>query len=250
MLAQATCNEVQGEILGLIVPHAGHIYSGQVAASAFRCVRGEAPEAVVVVSPLHQLTLGQIATTSHEAYWTPLGDVPVSIPLITQLERELLQQGIELVRLTKDGEHAVEIELPFLLRTLKPTFQFVPIMMRDQSKETAQALGQALANTLKDVDVLLVASSDLSHFHPANQAEIYDREVLRRIEAYDPIGLTSMESEGVGFACGRGAMASVLWAAQALGATRTKILQYAHSGHVTEDYSSVVGYGSAAILRE
>ena len=111
-------------------------------------------------------------------------------------------------------------------------------------------MGAALAETLRDYPALLVASSDLSHFYPQPVAGRLDAELLARVAAFDPAGVLAAEDEGVGFACGKGAIAAVLWAARALGATRAQILAYSTSGAVTGDLQEVVGYGAAAIWKE
>jgi hypothetical protein len=108
-------------------------------------------------------------------------------------------------------------------------------------------LGAALAELLRGRNALLVASSDLSHYLPQAATEALDAEMLRRIEAFNPEQVMSAEEEGVGFACGRAAIAAVLWAAQGLGADRVQILKHATSGEVTGDYEAVVGYGAAVI---
>ncbi len=120
-------------------------------------------------------------------------------------------------------------------------------MICDQRPSIAEALGRSLAGALRGVETLLVASSDLSHFYPQDIARAYDGELLRRLEAFSPEGVMEAESEGVGFACGRGAIAAVLWAAQDLGADSVEVLNYATSGDVTGDLASVVGYASAII---
>ncbi len=249
-LAAAEGQSPAGEIVALIVPHAGHVYSGQVAAQAFRCLSGLAPEVVCVVSPLHQLHAGQVLTTAHEAYATPLGEVPVDRPLIDRFAQALAEQAdIALARVRRDREHALEIELPFLQRVLSRPFRLLPVMLRDQNRETIEATGRALASALTGVPAILVASSDLSHFFPAPVARRLDAELLSRLEAFDPAAVLSAEEEGVGFACGRGAIAAVLWAARSLGADRVQLLGYATSGDVTGDDSSVVGYGAAVVYR-
>jgi AmmeMemoRadiSam system protein B len=110
-------------------------------------------------------------------------------------------------------------------------------------------LGLALAKTLQGRRALLVASTDLSHFYPQAVAETLDAELLRCVAAFDPQGVLDAEEQGKGFACGRGALAAVLWAAKALGADTVKVLNHATSGDVTGDYTQVVGYGAAVILR-
>jgi AmmeMemoRadiSam system protein B len=236
-------------VVGLIAPHAGHRYSGEVAAHAFRTAEGLRPQIVAVVSPLHALHPGRILTTDHEAYSTPLGDIPIARTQLEQLGRELENAGLNLVFVRNDNEHAVEIELPFLQRVLPESFQLLPLMLRDQSRTTAQSVGRALASVMEDESPLLIASTDLSHFYPHEVAVKFDREMLARMEAFDPEAVLEAEDRQVGFACGRSAVAAVLWAAEDLGADRVELLDYATSGDVSGDYSSVVGYGAAAILR-
>jgi hypothetical protein len=122
-------------------------------------------------------------------------------------------------------------------------------MIRDQSQAVIQALGQALAAVLAERSAVLVASSDLSHFYSQTVAKKLDEQVLKCIADFDPAGVLKIEEDGKGFACGRGAIAAVLWAAKGLGADRVKILHHATSGDVTGDYGQVVGYASAVIIR-
>lgn len=240
-----------GEVMGVIAPHAGHRYSGQVAAHAFRHLEGLTPEVVAVISPLHHPHLSQVLTTGHDAYGTPLGDVPVDRGLLQRFESELFEnEGVEVLYVRNDGEHSLEIELPFLQRVLHQPFSLLPLMLRDQSRPTVEAVGHALGNVLTDRSAILVASTDLSHFYPQPMAQRLDAELLSRIEAYDPSAVLSAEEEGVGFACGRAAVSAVLWACKDLGADSVKVLQHATSGDVTGDYHSVVGYGAAVIYRK
>lgn len=248
-LAAAEVRPPPGEIIGLVVPHAGHRYSGGVAAQAFRLVQGERRGLVAVVSPMHYPYPEPVLTTAHAAYGTPLGSVEVAWDAIERLERDLTASGISLTRVARDPEHALEIELPFLQRTLAPGFRLLPLMLRDQGRPVVESVGHALVSALAGQDALLVASSDLSHFFPDDVARRLDEEMLSRLRAFDPAAVLTAEEEGVGFACGKGALAAVLWAAAALGANRVDILGYAHSGDVTGDNLSVVGYGAAVIYR-
>ena len=125
--------QLPGDLIGLIAPHAGHRYSGHVAAHAFRCVSALHPQVVVIVSPYHQLHAAELLTSGHETYWTPLGEVPIDHNLVEGLRSELKDRELELVPVIQDQEHALEIELPFLQRTLANPFALVPIMMREQS---------------------------------------------------------------------------------------------------------------------
>ena len=242
--------EFRGDVVAIMAPHAGHRYSGPVAGYAFSAFRGLAPETVAVVSPMHHPYFEPLLTTSHSAYETPLGKIPVDPLALDELDEQLRQKlGFGLKRIPRDPEHSLEIELPFLQCVLKNPFSLLPVMVRDQSANTAHALGEAMANVLKERNALFVASTDLSHFYPQNLAEILDARVLEKVEAFDPQGVIQIEEEGKGFACGRGALAAVLWAAQELGADRVKILNYATSGDITGDFSQVVGYGAAVITR-
>jgi AmmeMemoRadiSam system protein B len=236
-------------IIGVIVPHAGHTYSGLVAAHAFRLLQGLTPGVVAVVSPFHDPCPGRVLTTGHAVYGTPLGPVPVHQALLERFQEALGAAGLDLGRVRCDEEHSLEIELPFLQRVLRSSFSLLPVMLAEQSVEVAEAMGRALAQALAGTDSLLVGSSDLSHFYPEAIARRLDAEVLARLAAFDPAGVVAAEEEGVGFACGRGAIAAVLWAARDLGADRVRVLHRASSGDVTGDYTSVVGYAAAVIYR-
>jgi AmmeMemoRadiSam system protein B len=185
------------------------------------------------------------------SYATPLGEIPVDHALIERLDEVLQSQsGIALERIRNDEEHSLEIELPFLQRVLSAPFRLLPLMIRLQNRQTCEALGRALAAVLSGTPQVLVASSDLSHFKPEAEARQLDSAVLERIETFDPGGILDVEEQGLGFACGRGAMAAALWAAQELGADRARVLKYATSGDVTGDRSAVVGYAAAVITRQ
>jgi AmmeMemoRadiSam system protein B len=249
-LAEAEVPQAPGPVVGLIAPHAGHRYSGGVAAHAFRAASGLAPDVVAIVSPMHQPDPAAVLSTSHQAYWTPLGTVDVDQALVARFDAALQRHsGLSVARIAHDAEHSLEIELPFLQRALAAPFRLLPIMLRDQSAATAAAVGAALADVLRDRSALIVGSSDLSHFYPAPVARSLDAEMLARLEAFAPESVLQAEEEGVGFACGKGAVAAVLWAARALGADTVRVLSYANSGDVTGDDDSVVGYGAAAIYR-
>jgi AmmeMemoRadiSam system protein B len=241
-------------VVGLLAPHAGHVYSGPVAAYAFRSVSGAKVEVVALVCPSHFHADGPALTTGHDAYATPLGVVAVDRGAIEQVRAELgasLGRPPEraLVEIRNDQEHAIEIELPFLQRALAAEFQLLPIMLRDQGDEMALALGEALARSLAGRRALLVASSDLSHYFPQPRAEQLDAEMLRLVEAFDPSGVLAAQAAGRGQACGPGAIAAVLWAARALGATRARVVRHATSGDVSGDFDQVVGYGAAVLWK-
>jgi len=249
-LEQAELPELPGEVIAVVAPHAGHRYSGAVAGYAFAAVRGRAPDLVAVISPMHHPYFEPLLVTAHAAYATPLGEIPVDKQAVTELDAVLVKElGFGLSPVTRDPEHSLEIELPFLQRTLASQFKLLPVMVREQSPKVSEKLGKALALVLKERNALLVASTDLSHFYIQDEANTYDAEMLRQIEAFSPEGIFKAERSGKGFACGFAAVAAVLWAARELGADTVKVLHHATSGDVTGDYSSVVGYGAAVVLK-
>jgi AmmeMemoRadiSam system protein B len=238
--------QLNGNILAVIAPHAGHIYSGAVAGYAFSAIRSLTPDLVVVLSPFHNLASYPLITTKHQAYSTPLGNIEVDQPALAELQNSL---DIPIIAIANDKEHSLEIELPFLQRALKNKFMLLPIMVRSQEPAVAQELGHALAQIIEKRNALMVASTDLSHFYDQKTAQALDSEMLKRFESLEPLSIFEAERTGKGFACGHSAVASMLWAARELGASQVKILKHATSGDVTGDYSSVVGYGAAVVLR-
>ncbi len=249
-LADAVPPDLAGALVAVVAPHAGHRYSGSVAGHAFAVARGLAPEIVAVVGPMHSPARGAVLTSAHDAYETPLGAVAVDADARRALDDALRNEGgAGLTPVRNDEEHSVEIELPFLQRALAGGWRLLPLMVRDQRREVARALGRALASVVRGRAALLVASTDLSHDYPQAQAGRLDRELLRRVEAFDPDAVLSAEAEGVGEACGIGALAAVLWAGRELGADCVRVLDYATSGDTSGDYARVVGYAAAVVTR-
>ena len=243
--------EIDGEVLAVMTPHAGHCHSGPVAGYAFAALRGLKPELVVVVSPMHHYASYPLLTSAHDAFETPLGSMLIDRETTQALDTQLLAElGYGLSEVKNDREHSLEIELPFLQRAISSGFLLLPVMVRDVSKEVTSGLGRALAKVLKGKNTILVASTDLSHFYQQSVAEILDAEILSWVEAFDPEGVLRAEEEGKGYACGRGALASVMWAAKGLGADHAQVLNYATSGDVTGDFNQVVGYASAVFTRK
>jgi MEMO1 family protein len=248
-IEQAELPALAGEVIAVIAPHAGHRYSGKTAGHAFAALRGRKPDVVAVVSPLHQSYPGSILTSAHKAYSTPLGPVWLDEALLAELDDALAANGQDMVRVANDGEHSLEIELPFLQVALASEFKLLPIMVRSQSPLVALHLGQALGRLLKGKNALLVGSTDLSHFYPESMANELDGEMLRRLRGFSPDELFAAERTGKGFACGVAAAAAVLWAAREMGADSIEILHHSTSADETGDRSSVVGYGAAAVLK-
>jgi MEMO1 family protein len=241
--------DLPGEVVALVAPHAGYIYSGGVAGHAFKTISGHHFDCVCVLSPMHQYYPQPLLTTAHTAYRTPLGEIRLAADKLSLIHDQLSEKiGLGLTPVSRDQEHSLEIELPFLQVALEGNFTLVPIMMRDQSSHVAYALGEVLAHVLSD-NCLLVASSDLSHFYTQSQAEQLDHNVLSALVDFSPEALFELKAQGQGQACGLAPIATTLWAAAKLGATDVTLLQYDTSASTTGDTSSVVGYGAAVITR-
>jgi len=244
---------VTGDIVAIVAPHAGYMYSGAVAAYGYRLVRGMRYDDVVVISPSHVEYFGFASVFPGTAYETPLGDVAVD----TELAKTIASKN-PLVRADMKGhrvasfersEHSLEVQLPFLQVALG-SFKLVPIVMGDQSEATIEALGNVLGDALKGRRALIVASSDLSHFYDDRQARALDEEFQRALGAFDPLAFYKELAKKSCEACGGGPVVAAMIAAKKLGATRCEVLHYANSGDVTGDKSSVVGYVSAVMVRD
>ncbi len=241
---------LSGQVVALLAPHAGIRYSGPVAGTAFAAVRGRTFRYVALLGPMHYAYRPPILVTAHQAYETPLGQVPVAHEVLRQLDARLqVRLGVGLTPVPQDPEHSLEMELPFLQRALPAGFRLVPLMFRTVDPRVLEEVGRALAALLDPRQDLIVASSDLSHYFPQVVARRLDREMLRRVLALDPLEVLLAEEEGVAQACGRAAIAAMLWAARAWQAQQAVLLHYATSGDVTGDYDAVVGYAAVAVLR-
>lgn len=239
------------QVIALIVPHAGLIYSGQTAAHAFKAIEGRVFKRVIILSPSHRLYNQPLLTSGHQAYETPLGAIPVDTDFLAVLAERLEPGGIALTPVRHDQEHALEIELPFLQVLLPDGFRLVPLMMMDQTARVVKPLAQALAEMLRflpgDEPTLLVATSDLSHFFSQRESNLMDQKVIDALQAMDADKVLRLNTSGQGQACGHGPIAATLLAAKALGADRLEITDYRTSAAVTHDTSSVVGYASAVL---
>jgi AmmeMemoRadiSam system protein B len=242
-LAKVPAQQLEGQLVGLIVPHAGYVYSGPVAAHAYAQLRHMHFTRVVIVSPVHRMYSGRFAITDKACYETPLGQVQLDTELVQAIERR-----VQVTRIGQDAEHSLEIQLPFL-QSILGDFVLTPIMMGDQDLESALELGQAVVEAIGQEAALLVASTDLSHFHPYDTAARLDQVVLNAITAYDVQGLARTLATRKAEACGGGPVMAVMTAAQGMGATGAVLLKYMNSGDVTGDRDSVVGYAAAALLR-
>ncbi len=248
--AEVDKEPLSGRPVGIIAPHAGYPYSGKTAAKAYKLLEGEEFDTIVVVSPSHTVFFKGCSVFTGGGYQTPLG--------VMETDQELAQKAASIHPLvyasaqghatgSARGEHALEVHLPFL-QVVLPLAKLVAIVMGDQEEESVGALGEVLASVLKSRNALMVASTDLSHFHSEKKANRLDAAVKDAIEAYDPTELTECLETGKGEACGGGPVAAVMSAARRLGSRELKFLDYTTSGAATGDFSEVVGYLSAVMV--
>ena len=245
LLRDAELTQVKGRIVGLIVPHAGYPYSGLTAAYGYRLIIGKSFDTIVIISPSHREYFDGISIYNGYAYQTPLGTVCVDQEL-----RESLLRNESIIRSNELGhgtEHAIEVHLPFL-QIIRCTDRFLPVVMGDQRTDYCLHLADKLADALKDRNALVIASSDLSHYHPDDEAHRLDRIVREDIEAFDVKKLMDdLETERIEM-CGGGPVSTLLQTAARLGATGSKILHQCTSGDVTGEHDAVVGYLSAVLF--
>ena len=244
-LSDAASVEVPGRLVALISPHAGLRYSGPVAAHAYVRLRGRRDLTVVLVGPSHRVHFEGVSVYARGAFATPLGEIPIDEEVAEAL---LAADDVLLDEPSPHREeHSLEMQLPFL-QHLVPGLAIVPLLMGSQARPEVEALAGALSRALAGKDVLLVASSDLSHYHPAAVANALDAKVVGDVSRFDPEGLMDRLEFQRGHACGGGPMVAVLRAARDRGATDATILRYADSGDAGEgDKSRVVGYLAAAL---
>ena len=236
------------KVYGLIAPHAGYFYSGATAGYAYRCVLGASYDFCVVLSPLHDYQPYDLLTSAHSAYATPLGEVRIATDLLEKIDQELHSStGIAIQPIEYDREHSLEIQLPFLQVALKGSFQLIPIMVRTYDPEILKTTAQTIAKVLAGKRVLIIASTDLSHFYSQATAVKLDKVMTGRFISFDPQGVLDAEAHQEGFACGAGAVALALWTAKLMGATHVSLLHHSTSADSSGDSSRVVGYAAAAI---
>jgi AmmeMemoRadiSam system protein B/AmmeMemoRadiSam system protein A len=251
MLAHATPPPITAPILAVVAPHAGYQYSGPVAAYTYAELKGRKFPRVVVIAPSHYEAFDFTSVYDGDAYATPLGTVQVDKTFARQLVKmsptmRLSSQGHDPT--PAGAEHAVEVQLPWLQRVLGQ-FEVVPIVMGDQSYESSRALGVALAKLIQGGDTLIVASSDLSHYHPYDEAVKIDHKTLNALEEWDYFSMSRNFQTRTWEACGGAPIVAAMIAAERMGANQAKVLKYANSGDTSGDKSRVVGYSADVLVK-
>ncbi len=232
------------KLVALISPHAGLIYSGRIAAAGYRLLEGARFDAVILLGPCHRGGVG-LAVIPGGAIETPLGTVRIDEEFASALAEA--DPNVRAATAPHELEHSLEVQFPFLQRFL-PNVPVVPVLMGYQTPTTIAAAARALQQVIAESrrSVLMIASSDLSHYESRAEASRLDGMVVRCLEQFDVAGLEQLLLTNPHHACGGGPMVAVLTAAQALGASDANVLAYGDSGDVTGDTDGVVGYVSAA----
>lgn len=246
-LNNASVEKIKGKIKCLIAPHAGYMYSGPVAAYAYKTVSGQSFEVVVVLAPSHRAYFKGAAVFDGDYYRTPLGDVLVDKEICQQLLAA--SPNFSVNEEADRFEHSLEVQVPFLQEVLKD-FKLVPIIIGDFDFQKAREISQTLVEVIGQKNVLVVASSDLSHFHPADRAKNMDLPGLKSIEDGNIKNLIQLVSNRQSELCGFGPVLITMYYAEKIGAKNIKLLKYSHSGEVTGDDSGVVGYGAVVFSQE
>ena len=232
------------KVIGVVSPHAGLMYSGSVAGDVFS--RIELPDTFVIIGPNHSGLGAPLSMMSFGEWEMPGGTITVD----GRLSEKLLEyvaplQEDEQAHLL---EHSLEVQLPFILY-FAPESRMVPIVMGDTSLETCRALGEGLARAVEAMDypVVIVASSDMSHYVSDEQARELDRLAIERVIGLDPEGLHRVVRDNRITMCGYGPVTAMLFGAKALGARSAALVSYMTSGEVSGDMSRVVGYAGMMI---
>jgi AmmeMemoRadiSam system protein B len=230
--------------IGCIVPHAGYVYSGQVAGAVFS--RLQIPSCCIVLCPNHTGFGHPLAIVKEGGWRTPLGDLPIA----SDLAEKLLQSFPALVEdsAAHRSEHAIEVELPFL-QVVRPGVTFVPITVGTGRLLLLEHLGEAVATVLQHYEerVLMIASSDMNHYEDDATTRTKDHKAIDQILALNPRGLhETVMNESISM-CGFGPSVAMLTAAKRLGATKAELVRYATSGDVSGDRDMVVGYAGIVV---
>ncbi|HEY5500397.1 MAG TPA: AmmeMemoRadiSam system protein B, partial [Candidatus Humimicrobiaceae bacterium] len=234
-------------IKALICPHAGYIYSGQVAAYSFKQIINKRFDSIIIISPSHSESFDFVSVYDGDAYNTPLGRVNID-----KKRSSLLVENNPRIRFSDKGhnnEHSIEVQLPFLQYMFKE-FEFIPVVIGSQSRQNIHAIGKSISEVFKGENIIIIASSDLSHYHPYNDAIILDKQVENLVGKFDIDNLEEEFLKSNIEMCGGGPVAAAMIAAKNLGANKALILKYLNSGDVSGERKAVVGYLAAALFQD
>jgi len=253
-LSRAEVSRPEGEIAGLWAPHAGYVFSGQIAANGYSLLRGADYDLVVVLGPSHYVGLRGASVGDFTAYRTPLGDVRVDTGIVRQLWKLPL---FDCVPDAHVYEHCLEVQIPFI-QTVLPEVPILPVLVGQLSYGETRKIADAVLKAVKGRKVLFIASSDMSHYPPYRAAYDVDGRMLKAVGRYDAKNVLwlsrNLLKEGIqgleSAMCGASALSTVMVACKKMNAGRVQVLPYANSGDIYGERNRVVGYGAAVFYRE
>jgi hypothetical protein len=230
------------KIIGAICPHAGYEYSGPIAANSYYTISSQRPDLVIIIGPNHW-GIGRDVALMKEGVWrTPLGDIDVDTESAIEINK--ICKLIELDYFSHTRDHCLEVQLPMLQEIFFHKFKILPLILIDQSRHAAIEIGRAIAKIAKIKNVMIIGSSDFTHYEPNDFAHMQDESLIETIVSMDVDKFYQVLQEKQVSACGYGAIASTMIACKELGATKSTLIKYATSGDITGEKSSVVGYAS------
>lgn len=232
------------EIVGLVAPHAGYMASGPVAAHAYAALaRDGKVDTAVIVGPNHTGYGTAISVWVSGAWSTPLGNARVD----EQNARKLVGGMVRADESAHIYEHSVEVQVPWLQHLYGDDIRIVPVAMLAQDIDTALEFGAILAGL--EGNIVLIASTDFTHYEPQESASRKDTDVIEAIAHLDAAEMYRRVGAQQCSMCGYGPVAAVVHASRLRGATKAELLKYATSGDVIGDYSRVVGYAAVALRK-
>ncbi len=234
------------EISGIIVPHAGYVYSGLTAGYGFSAVKGKSFSTVILIGPSHHSFLEKPCSCEFKEWSTPLGNIKVDYKLLNDIKKIEININNNIFI----PEHSLEVELPFLQRALKGEFKILPVLINEYRIEKIKSYAEKLARILKNKkDILFVMSTDMSHFYRASIAEEMDKKITKALINKDFKKIENLLMTKSGELCGAGAVMLGLLTLNELGIDEIIKLHYSHSGMVSGDNFRVVGYGAFAVCK-
>jgi AmmeMemoRadiSam system protein B len=248
-LRDAVVHDLEEEVVGMISPHAGYMYSGKVAAYGFKMIAKKHYDTVILIGPSHKVYFEGVALWDRGSFETPLGRIDIDEDIVQEIMNidGIIKPNID----THKGEHSLEVQLPFLQSVLE-VFKIVPLVMGIQTSSACSKLVESMSQVLQTSKkkFLIVGSTDLSHYYPYAEAKKLDDVIVRHLDTFNIPGMIEDIETGKTEACGAGPIIATMMLSEKLGADHGKVLKYANSGDVSGDKSGVVGYVSAVFYRK
>jgi AmmeMemoRadiSam system protein B len=248
-LRDAVVYDLEEDVVGMISPHAGYMYSGKVAAYGFKMIAKKHYDTVILVGPSHKVYFEGVALWDRGSFETPLGRIDIDEDIVQEIMNidGIIKPNID----THRGEHSLEVQLPFLQSVLEG-FKIIPLIMGIQTSSACKKLVESMSQVLRasKKKFLIVGSTDLSHYYPYAEAKKLDDIIVRHLDTFNIPGMIEDIETGKTEACGAGPIIATMMLSEKLGADHSKVLKYANSGDVSGDKSGVVGYVSAVFYRK